>query len=128
MSQRVVADCLRKVDGLRACGQIRPVDWQDPDGFGQRRRYTRREVQLQARVRTGGGEIEATTENISPGGAFLRVQVPADTEDLVATIQLPHGRGLHVRAKVRWRRADPPGVGVEFATFLDGPWEEIKAA
>jgi hypothetical protein len=101
------------------------VDWQDPDGFGQRRRYTRRDVELQARVRAGDRDLEATTENISPGGAFLRMQVPVDTDDLVATIQLPHGRGLHVRAKVRWRRAEPPGIGVQFATFLDGPWDEV---
>jgi hypothetical protein len=119
VSQRVVLECLRKVDGRRRLASDGPVDWEDPGDFGHRRRYTRREVQLPARVRAGGRELAATTENISPGGAFLRVQLPEDTVDLFASIELPHGRGLHVRAKVCWRRANPPGVGVEFATFLD---------
>ena len=106
----------------------RRVEWHelDLDSDRQRRKFTRRGVQLEARVRTGTGELDATAENISPGGAFLRVDVPVETEDLVATIHLPHGRGLHVHAKVRWRRAEPPGIGVEFATFLEGPWEEIS--
>jgi len=96
------------------------VDWQDPEDFGQRRRYTRRDVHLPARVRVraGGLDLQATTENISPGGAFLRVKLPEDTVDFDASIDLPHGRGVRVRARVRWRRASPPGVGIEFATFL----------
>jgi hypothetical protein len=104
------------------------VDWEDPDEFGQRRRHTRRDVQLQASVRVGNQELPATTENISPGGAFLRVELPGDMEDLLASIQLPHGRGLHVHAKVRWRRSNPPGVGVEFATFLADPSDLIQSA
>jgi hypothetical protein len=107
------------VDGLRGSGEIRNVDWQDAEGAGHRRKFTRREVRLQARLRAGTSVIAATTENISPGGAFLSAQVPAGMEDVVATIQLPHGRGLQVRAKVRWRREEPPGVGIEFASFLD---------
>jgi len=95
------------------------VDWEDSEGPGQRRRYTRREVHLPARVRIGERELEATTENISPGGAFLRVKLPEDTVDLYASIALPHGRGLYVQARVCWRRSSPPGVGVEFATFLE---------
>ena len=94
------------------------MDWEDEDEFGQRRRFTRRDVHLPARVRVGSEDLEATTENISPGGAFLRVQLPEDTMDLYASIDLPHGRGLHVQAKVRWRRSSPPGVGVELASFL----------
>ena len=66
-----------------------------------------------------GHELEATTENISPGGAFLCVEVPKEIVDLSASIELPQGRGLHVQAKVRWRRASPPGVGIEFSSFLD---------
>jgi hypothetical protein len=95
------------------------VDWQDPDDFGQRRRFTRRDVRLPARVLVAGHELEATTENISPGGAFLCVEVPKEIVDLSASIELPQGRGLHVQAKVRWRRASPPGVGIEFSSFLD---------
>ena len=95
------------------------MDWQDPDDFGQRRKFTRRDVQLPARVLVAGQELEAKTENISPGGAFLCVEVPKETVDLSASIELPQGRGLHVQAKVRWRRANPPGVGIEFSTFLD---------
>ena len=95
------------------------------DPFDQRRRYARREVRLQARLRLGDREIEATTENICPGGAFFSVNLPEDTDDLVASIALPHGRGLHVRAKVRWRREAPAGIGVEFATFLADPWDRF---
>jgi PilZ domain-containing protein len=104
------------------------VDWEDPDHFGQRRKYTRRDVQLQARVLAGGRKLAATTENISPGGAFLRVQLPEDTVDLFASIDLPQGRELHVRARVCWRRANPPGVGVEFATFMGSPEDFSRSA
>jgi len=76
-------------------------------------------VHLPARVRVGGHDLAATTENISPGGAFLRVKLPENTVDLFASIDLPHGRGVHVQARVRWRRSSPPGVGIEFASFLE---------
>ena len=109
---------MRKVDGLAVSAEIRPVEWQERHALAQRRRFTRRDVHLQARVRTSGGVVEAVIENISRGGAFLRVQLPAEAKDLVATIELPQGRGLHVRAKVKWRRTEPAGVGVEFAEFL----------
>jgi hypothetical protein len=93
------------------------VDWQEDSG--QRRRFVRRDVHLPARVRVGGQDLAATTENISPGGAFLRVKLPENTVDLFASIDLPHGRGVHVQARVRWRRSSPPGVGIEFASFLE---------
>jgi hypothetical protein len=102
------------------------VEWPDADDFSQRRRYTRREVQLAVRVRVNGQDIPATTENISPGGAFLRIDLPQSVEDVSASIELPHGRGLHVRAQVRWRRSEPPGVGIEFATFLESPFDELS--
>jgi len=94
------------------------VDWQDNDEHGYRRRFSRRPVELQAKLRVGSEELTAVTENISPGGAFLRVALPESAEEVVASIGLPHGRDLRVRLKVRWRRQDPPGVGVEFETFL----------
>jgi len=117
---------MRKVDENRRATSNRRVEWPDLDPFPRRRKYTRRGVQLEARVRAGARDLIATAENISPGGAFLRVDLPVETEDLVATIHLPHGRGLHVHARIRWRRSEPPGIGVEFATFLEGPWEEIS--
>jgi len=101
------------------------VDWEDLDSARRRRKFTRRGVQLEARVRSARG-IFWPPPRTSPRGAFLRVELPMETEDLVATIHLPHGRGLHVHAKVRWRRVEPPGIGVEFAGFLEGPWEEIS--
>ena len=88
---------------------------------GQRRRHLRRPVELFARVRVGDGDIDAMAENISPGGAFLRVELPSDAARLVASIDLPHGKRVRVEARVRWRRAMPPGVGVQFETFLDEP-------
>jgi hypothetical protein len=97
------------------------VDWQDSDAHEQRRRFARRPVTLPARLRIGREELKAITENISPGGAFLRVALPDWATDMIASIELPHGRDLHIRAKVRWRRrGDVPGVGIEFATFLAG--------
>src|SRR3954463_7667797 len=97
------------------------VDWQDNDEHGHRRRFARRPVQLPARLRVGRQDIQAVTENISPGGAFLRVKLPENTTEVLASINLPHGRELNERAKVRWRRTgEPPGVGIEFQTFLAG--------
>src|SRR5205823_8978436 len=94
------------------------TDWQEMDRHPQRRRHTRRTIRLAARLEVQGRQIAAVAENISPGGAFLRVELPADAGELVASIGLPHGRELKVRAKVRWRRLSPPGAGVEFKTFL----------
>ena len=97
------------------------MDWDDSEDHGQRRRFTRRQVELSARIRAGGRELAAITENVSPGGAFLRVELPRGEVDVTATIELPHGRGVYVEGKVRWRRESPPGVGIEFATFLERP-------
>jgi len=102
------------------------VDWQEESV--RRRRFTRRDVHLPARVRAGGLDLIATTENISPGGAFLRVKLPETTVDLYASIDLPHGRGVYVQAKVRWRRSSPPGVGIEFASFLEDAAELNRSA
>ena len=96
------------------------MDWQEHDEHAHRRRFARRSVQLPARLRIGDTELQAMTENISPGGAFLNVAVPSTTEEVLASIGLPHGRDLLVRARVRWRRQEPPGVGIEFETFLQG--------
>jgi hypothetical protein len=93
------------------------------DLASQRRKHVRREVRLPARLRIGTMEVTAMTENISVGGAFLRVALPAEARVVVASIGLPHGKDLHVRAKVRWRRDDPPGVGISFETFMRGPGE-----
>jgi hypothetical protein len=93
------------------------------DQAAQRRKYVRRPVQLPARLTIAGSEVPALTENISVGGAFLRVQLPKETREVVASIELPHGKNLHVRARVRWRRDDPPGVGISFETFMRGPGE-----
>jgi hypothetical protein len=76
-------------------------------------------VSLPAIVRVAGRELPAVAENISPGGAFLRVALPPELEEIVASIVLPHGKDLHVRASVCWRRAEPPGVGVKFDRFLE---------
>lgn len=95
------------------------IDWQDPgDVHHGRRRFARRPVKLDARLQIGGREIRAVTENISPGGAFLSVALPESAKEVIATIGLPHGKELRVKAKVRWRRPEPPGVGIEFDTFL----------
>ena len=81
----------------------------------QRRRHRRRPVELKARVRLKTGEVTAIAENISPGGAFLRVDVPHEAEWLVADIELPQGKRLLVEARICWRH--PDGVGVQFESF-----------
>jgi len=101
-----------------------PIDWEELKRGHPRRRHSRREVRLSARLWLSGREVPATCENISPGGAFLRAQVPETTQDVVASIGLPGGRGVHVRATVRWR--NPDGVGVEFAAFLADSREAIN--
>ncbi len=58
-------------------------------------------------------------ENISPGGAFLRMELPETIEVLEAAIVLPHGKELHIRATVRWRCDEPRGVGIQFERFLE---------
>jgi hypothetical protein len=83
-----------------------------------KRRHHRRPVQLRARVRAGLHELDAVTENLSPGGAFLRVALPEGADRLVATLQLPDGKRITFQARVRWRRADPPGVGVQFHSVI----------
>lgn len=104
------------------------MDWQDHDERAHRRRFARRPVQLPAKLRIGKTEVSAVTENISPGGAFFNVALPPSAREVVASIGLPHGRDLLVRAKVCWRRQDPPGVGIEFVTFLQGlPESELKS-
>jgi PilZ domain len=85
----------------------------------QRRRHRRRSVKLKARVRFEMREMSAVAENISPGGAFLRVALPDEAEWLVADIELPEGKRLLVNARIRWRRTEPSGVGVQFYSFLE---------
>lgn len=101
-----------------------PIDWEDLNDDQPRRRHTRRAVQLSTRLWLGGQEIPATCENISPGGAFLRAQVPETAQDVVASIGLPDGRDVHVRATVRWRK--PDGIGVEFEAFLENSKEALN--
>ena len=96
------------------------MDWNDHDDRAHRRRFSRHPVRLNAKLRIGAAEVSAVTENISPGGTFLNVAVPAATTVVFASIGLPHGRDLLVRAKVCWHRREPPGVGLEFETFLQG--------
>jgi PilZ domain len=94
------------------------MDFSDPSAQ-QRRRHRRRPVELNARVRFEMREMTAIAENISPGGAFLRVSLPDDTEWVVADIELPEGKRLLVNARVRWRRSEPSGVGIQFHSFLE---------
>jgi hypothetical protein len=91
-----------------------------PEGSrDQRRRHRRRRVHLPARIKFERNEVAAVAENISPGGAFLRVTLPDGAEWLVAEIDLPEGKTVSVKAHVRWRRQEPPGVGVQFHSFLE---------
>ena len=85
----------------------------------KRRRHRRSQVRLTARIKFERNEVAAIAENISPGGAFLRAALPDGAEWLVAEIDLPEGKTVSVKAHVRWRQKDPPGVGVQFHSFLE---------
>ena len=43
----------------------------------------------------------------------------SDAEWLVADIELAEGKRLLVNARVRWRRSEPDGVGIQFYSFLE---------
>lgn len=75
---------------------------------------------LRATVHAGGRSIDAVAQDISPGGAFLRCDLPDGLPRVVATIALPNGRELNVFARVCWRGGSRGGVGVEFNRFLAG--------
>jgi len=64
-------------------------------------------------------EVAAVAENISPGGAFLRVALPDEAEWVVAEIDLPEGKTRLGEGARPLRRSSPPGVGVEFHSFLE---------
>lgn len=89
----------------------------------ERRAHLRRPIDVPAVVRVGDRELRGRALDISPGGAFLAVPVDDSTQDLIASIELPHGKQIHVVAQVRWRlRAGArPGVGVSFVRFLEEP-------
>ncbi|HUJ27746.1 MAG TPA: PilZ domain-containing protein [Myxococcales bacterium] len=94
------------------------IDWQDRGDHGHRRRFARRPVAMRTQLNVQGKQVHAVTENISPGGAFLRVALPSAVRHVLASFELPDGRTLPVRARVRWRREMPAGIGIEFETFL----------
>lgn len=94
-----------------------PMNFSD-DG-NSKRQHPRRPVKLPAQVTVAGRTLPAVVENISPGGAFLRVRVPEDADTIIASLSLPQGKNLHVLAQIRWRRPSPAGVGVRFDSFLD---------
>jgi PilZ domain-containing protein len=93
------------------------MDWPAPQTT-QRRRHARRPVRLDAELTWHGQQFVARTENISPGGALLNVELPAEATEVVARIDLNTGKAVRVRARVRWHMAS--SVGLEFAGFL-GP-------
>src|SRR4051794_41481386 len=93
------------------------MDWQELEASIQRRRHSRREVRLPAQLTWHGQQFHAQTENISPGGALLSIQLPPGATEVVARIGLRTGRAVRVRAKVMWQRQSPPAVGIQFTSF-----------
>ena len=98
------------------------MEWQELEASIQRRRHARREVRLPAQLTWRGQQFHAQTENISPGGALLNIQLPAGATDVVARIGLRTGKAVRVRARVVWQRPSPPAVGIQFDSFL-APFE-----
>lgn len=90
-----------------------------PDPTG-RRRFMRTNVSLPVELHHAGADVEGQTENLSPGGVFVRTTLAcAEGETIELSIQLPNSAHITAHGTVRWVRAAqgasvPAGLGIEF--------------
>lgn len=106
--------------------------WEQVD----RRRYPRFETQIPVTVRAvieSGNTaelkyLEATTEDISLGGAWLKSDQKLPSGILVeCQIGLPSGTNLRVLSTIRWADTwEKTGFGVEFLDFLGGSRQGLQ--
>ena len=84
------------------------------------RAYPRFEVTYPVAIETCEGILQAKTQNMSAGGAFICCEKSYDPEDIIqVTIELPSGVPLQLTARVMWSSdcddtLMPSGVGVRF--------------
>ncbi|MEQ1935747.1 MAG: PilZ domain-containing protein [Fimbriimonadaceae bacterium] len=110
----------------------REFGWEQVD----RRRYPRFNISLGATLRAviesdGCAElkyIEAITEDLSLGGAWLKTDENLPSDILVEfQVQLPDGKNLRILSNVKWSNtAEKSGIGVEFIDFLSGSRQQLQ--
>ncbi len=106
--------------------------WEQVD----RRRYPRYETQIPVTVRAviesaNTAELkylEATTEDVSLGGAWLKSDQKLPSGILVeCQIGLPNGSSLRVLSTIRWADTlEKSGFGIEFLDFLGGSRQALQ--
>ena len=79
----------------------------------ERRKYKRKEVDLDAAFELEGGErVDGHVKDMSLGGAFVETSQPAPFGSKIKLFVEVDGRALSVDAVVRWKSRD--GMGVQF--------------
>lgn len=95
-----------------------------PDPTG-RRKFMRTNVELPVQFLHTESPRQGLTENLSPGGVFVRSDWSCEVGQVVhLTIRLPNASRITAHGIVRWVRPSKPenpkpGMGIEF-TELDG--------
>ncbi len=83
----------------------------------EKRLFKRLEVGLDVELIVEGQPVSATTENISCGGLFLKIDPEKVTQDhnLAVVIHLPNrGRPVELTAEILRREKEPQGVALKF--------------
>lgn len=128
--QGAVAKAEAQVMSVTASGdewhiEIGKFGWEEVD----RRRYPRHPVQIPVTVkavleRNGNAQlkyVEAVTEDLSLGGAWIKSEDHLKTGSLVEfQAELFNGETVRVLAIVAWSADGEQGVGLEFVDFLGG--------
>lgn len=86
------------------------------DRAEERRRHSRvGQVEVEY-VAPGAAPARAKTQNISPGGAFILTEDPAEMGQVLQLKVLVGDRSVALKAEVRWtsRFRHAPGMGVQF--------------
>lgn len=106
--------------------------WEQVD----RRRYPRFNMEIKATLRAvieqnGYAElryIEAVTEDLSLGGAWLKTNESLPSDILVEfQATMPDGKQLRILSNVKWSNtAEKSGIGVEFIDFLAGSRQQLQ--
>lgn len=105
---------------------------------GRHRRYLRRRIQVEFRVRNAddvmGGELSFDSLDISEGGAFLQSELLLEVGDRIdVTFTLPgQSEALHLGATVAWTtqksdRKGHPGMGLEFIALTPDERDALLA-
>jgi PilZ domain len=81
------------------------------------------QARFSARDAMGAGTLTFTSEDVSPGGAFLRSELLLEPGEMLAlSFDVPGVRAVDTQARVAWvrrfpERGQPSGMGVEFLSM-----------